>query len=96
MDKAQEIAQRIAYMMKGNGVSSIDVSFRDKFGIVYPLVLSARSENGNGELENLEVFTLHVTMTADTNFGKTNLLEITKYEKDWHLLEISVKDVLGY
>ena len=96
MDKAQEIAQRIAYMMKGNGVSSLDVSFHDKFGIDYPVVLSAMSENGNGELENLEVFTIHITMTADTNFGKIKLLEIDNHEKDWRLLEISVKDVLGY
>ena len=96
MDKAQEIAQRIAYMMKGNGVSSLDVSSHDRFGIDHPIVLNGGDINGEGYWENFEVYTLHITMFADTNMGKVDLLEVDRDEIDWKLLENEVKDVLGY
>lgn len=96
MTNSEKIAHRIAFMMKGNGLSTLNLSAHDKFGFDHPVILCGGSDNGNGDWENYEVYALHITMDADTNFGKVDLLEADGDENDWLVLEKVVKELLGY
>lgn len=91
MNRYAETAARISNMMEENGRTSIKFNF----GLANEgVVLDSGCENGNGEWENYEVHELYSDMTADTNFGRTNLLEVVPDEDDWFTLEDCVKDVL--
>ena len=90
VESIERISDRIVGMMRSKGVDSVKFDF-DGHGIV----LDSCGENGNGELENYEVFTLYSSMNADTNIGSINILQDAPDEDDLYTLEDAVKDALG-
>lgn len=89
MVRLDETADRIVGMMKSKGVDSVKFNF-DGHGIV----LDSGEENGNGEWENYEVFTLYSSMNADTSIGSINILQDIADEDDLYTIEDAVKDAL--
>ena len=89
MVRLNETSDRIVGMMKSKGVDSVKFDF-DGHGIV----LDSGGENGNGEWENYEVFTLYSSMNADTSIGSINILQDAPDEDDLYTLEDAVKDAL--
>ena len=96
MIRLNETADRIVNMMIERGVNSVDLRFRDKFGLDHPIVLDSGDTDENGRWQNYEVFVLYSSMNADTNLGSINILQDAPDEDDLYTLEDAVKDVLNF